>query len=163
MFAGGIAGGWPPYWERLPGAYQVGGFERSVSPQGIAAANWALTALGRGQRFGVDSGNAALLATYGQQDTLRNASSLYYSDSLGPAEGDYLASSSLRYLFVDRRLARSLPVSGSYFQVDPRSGQATRPIPLQNLDKYDGMQGVSRPYDSGDIVIYDLRRLPGAK
>ena len=163
MFGGGIAGGWPPYWERLPGPYQVGGFERSVSPQGIAAAHWALTSLGRGQRFGVDIGNAALLATYGQQDALRNAASLYYSDSLGPTERAYLTSSALRYLFVDRRLAQSLPVSGNYFQVEVKGSQAKRPIPLRNLDKYDGMQGVSRVYDSGDIVIYDLRGLPGAQ
>jgi hypothetical protein len=163
MFAGGIAGAWPPYWERLPGAYQVGGFERSVSPQGIAAANWALTALGPGNRFGVDTGNAALLAAYGRQDTLRNASSLYYSDHLGPTQRAYLATSALRYLFVDRRLAQSPPVGGSYFQVDPYAGQITRPIPLQDLDKYDAMAGVDRPYDSGDIVIYDLRGLSGAQ
>jgi hypothetical protein len=162
MFAGGIAGGWPPYWERLPGAYQVGGFERSVSPQGIAAANWTLRALGPGNRFGVDSGNYALLGAYGQQDAVRDASSLYYSDHLGPTERAYLASSSLRYLFVDRRLAQSLPVTGSYFLVDPHEGQLTRPIPLQDLDKYDGMAGVDRLYDSGDIVIYDLRGLPRA-
>jgi hypothetical protein len=162
MFAGGIAAGWPPYWERLPGPYQAGGFERSVSPQGIAAAKWTLTALGPGSRIGVDSGNAALLGAYGQQDTLRDASSLYYSDNLGPTERAYLASSSLRYLFVDRRMARSLPVSGSYFAVDPHAGQVTSPIPLQNLDKYDGMPGVNRLFDSGDIVIYDLRGLPGA-
>jgi hypothetical protein len=122
-----------------------------------------LTALGPGNRFGVDTGNAALLAAYGQQDTLRNASSLYYSDHLGPTERAYLATSSLRYLFVDRRLAQSLPVGGSYFQVDPYAGQITRPIPLQDLDKYDALAGVDRLYDSGDIVIYDLRGLSGAQ
>jgi type III secretory pathway component EscS len=163
MFAGSLAGGWPPYWEMLPGPFQVGGFERSVSPQGIAGANWALSALGTGNRFGVDISNAALLAAYGKQDTVRDASSLYYSASIGPAERDFLASSSLRYLFVDRRLALSLPVSGSYFPVDPNISNLKGPIPLKNLDKYDGMRGVDRLYDSGDVVIYDLRGLSLAK
>jgi len=162
MFAGSIAGGWPPYWEMLPGAYQVGGFERSVSPQGIDGANWALTALGPGNRMGVDISNLALLASYGRQDTVRNASSLYYSAAFGPEERDYLAWESVRYLFVDRRLAQSLPVSGTYFPVDPNISRLKGPIPLKNLDKYDGMAGVDRPYDSGDIVIYDLRGLTNA-
>ncbi|MEP7193817.1 MAG: hypothetical protein ABI903_13235 [Actinomycetota bacterium] len=162
MFAGSIAGGWPPYWEMLPGAYQVGGFERSVSPQGIDGANWALAALGPGNRIGVDISNMALLASYGQQDTVRNASSLYYSAALGPEHRDYLDAESVRYLFVDRRLAQSLPVSGSYFAVDPEISHLRGPIPLRNLDKYDGMTGVDRPYDSGDVVIYDLRGLTGA-
>jgi hypothetical protein len=162
MFAGSIAGGWPPYWEMLPGAYQVGGFERSVSPEGIAGANWTLAALGTGNRFGVDISNAALLAAYGRQDTVRNASSLYYSATIGPKERAYMASESVRFLFVDRRLAQSLPVSGSYFPVDPEISHLTRPIPLKNLDKYVGMAGVDRPFDSGDIVIYDLRGLANA-
>jgi hypothetical protein len=162
MFAGSIAGGWPPYWEMLPGAYQVGGFERSVSPQGIDGANWALAALGPGNRFGVDISNAALLAAYGKQDTVRNASSLYYSAAFGPQERAYLAAESVRYLFVDRRLAQSLPLSGSYFPVDPDISHLKGPIPLKNLDKYDGMAGVDRPYDSGDVVIYNLRGLTSA-
>lgn len=163
MFAGSIAGGWPPYWERLPGAYQVGGLERSVSPGGIAAANWALAALGSGNRFGVDFSNAALLAAYGKQDIVRNASTLYYSPTFGPAQREYLASESVRYLFVDRRLAQSLPVSGSYFPVDPEIGDRTSPIPLGNLDKYVGMSGVDRLFDGGDIVIYDLKGLGNAR
>ena len=163
MFAGSIAGGWPPYWEMLPGAYQVGGFERSVSPQGIDGASWARSALGPGNRIGVDISNMALLASYGQQNTVRNASSLYYSPAFGPAQRAYLASESVRYLFVDRRLAQSLPVSGNYFAVDPEISHLKGPIPLRNLDKYDGMAGVDRLYDSGDVVIYDLRGLSLAK
>ena len=30
----GLANGWPPYWERLPGPYQVAGVERSTGPRG---------------------------------------------------------------------------------------------------------------------------------
>lgn len=73
-----------------------------------------------------------------------------------------MAAESVRYLFVDRRLAQSLPVSGSYFPVDPDISHLTGPIPLKNLDKYDGMAGVDRPYDSGDVVIYNLRGLTSA-
>ena len=42
ILMGGVASGWPPAWDRLPGPYLAAGFERSVDPQGIAAAEWAL-------------------------------------------------------------------------------------------------------------------------
>lgn len=159
IFLGSIAAGWPPYWERLPGSYQAGGFERAVSPQGVIAAKWALARLGAGNRFGVDRGNEALLGAYGRQDVVRDPARLYYSATIGSGDRAFLRESSLRYLLVDRRLARSLPDSGQYFPIDPRSGRIRRPIPMGRLDKYDGMPGVNRLYDSGSMVIYDLRRL----
>jgi hypothetical protein len=65
-------------------------------------------------------------------------------------------SSAARYLLVDRRLARMLPASGSYFPVDPDANRYRAPLPLTALDKFDD-SGASRLYDSGDIVVYDLQ------
>ena len=64
----GMVNGWPPYWERLPGPYQVGGFERSVGPEQIASADWALAALGPGNRFATDAGDYPVIGSYGDQD-----------------------------------------------------------------------------------------------
>jgi len=33
----------------------------------------------------------------------------------------------------------------------------TAPLPRAGLTKFDGVPGVSRVYDSGDIEIYDMR------
>ena len=57
----GLANGWPPYWERLPGPHQVAGFERSVGPEEIATARWTLTELGPGNRLAADIGTYPLL------------------------------------------------------------------------------------------------------
>ena len=57
----GLVNGWPPYWERLPGPYQVAGVERSVGPEQIASADWALAALGPGNRFATDEGDFPVL------------------------------------------------------------------------------------------------------
>ena len=38
----------------------------------------------------------------------------------------------------------------------------TSPIPLAALQKFDTLKGVTRIYDSGDIVIYDMRGLVNA-
>ncbi len=50
-----------------------------------------------------------------------------------------------------------LPASGQYFPVDPNVGKYTRPLPLADLTKFDHVPGVARIYDSGNIVIYDLK------
>ena len=75
----GLANGWPPYWERLPGPHQVAGAERSVGPEEIAAARWALAALGPGNRFAADVGSYPVLGSYGDQNPLRDVAYLYTS------------------------------------------------------------------------------------
>jgi hypothetical protein len=156
-FVGGITSGWPPFWERLPGPYAVAAFERSVEPEGIAAARWTLAHLGRGNRFAADFTNYTLLGTYGGQDVVRDVADVYYSPTFGPAQVAELADAGVEYLLVDLRLSSQLPAGGSYFPVDPQQGRHAAPIPRQRLTKFDAVPGIDRIYDSGDIVIYDVR------
>ena len=152
----GLVNGWPPYWERLPGAYQVAGSERSAGPEEIATARWALSALGPGNRFATDVGSYPLLGSYGDQEPIRNASYLYTTPVYGPGESSRAGAQQIRYLWVDRRLSESLPASGQYFPDDPRAGKYTRPLPAGDLSKYAGIRSIARIYDSGNIAIYDL-------
>ncbi|HEY5989070.1 MAG TPA: hypothetical protein VIV12_22225 [Streptosporangiaceae bacterium] len=154
----GLANGWPPYWERLPGPHQVAGTERSVGPEEIAAARWALAALGPGNRFAVDSGSYPVLGSYGDQEPVRDIAYLYTSAAFTRSDVRRAQEQALRYLLVDRRLAAALPVSGQYFPVDPDAGRYSGPLRAADLAKFDSAPGVARLYDSGDIVIYDLRR-----
>jgi hypothetical protein len=150
-----LANGWPPYWERLPGPYQVAGFERSVDPENVAAARWSLAALGPGQRFAADFGNYNILGSYGNQDPVREVAFLYTSPWFGPADAAQVQAESIRFLLVDHRLSQALPVTRQYFP-DDSGAVDTSPIPAADLGKYDHIPGVNRLYDSGDIVIYDL-------
>ena len=50
-----------------------------------------------------------------------------------------------------------LPAEGGYYPGDPDTGKHTAPLPRAGLTKFDGVPGVSRVYDSGDIEIYDMR------
>ena len=77
ILMGGVASGWPPAWDRLPGPYLAAGFERSVDPQGIAAAEWARSALGPGHRWAGDLTAYTLLATIGDQNTVRDVAVLF--------------------------------------------------------------------------------------
>jgi hypothetical protein len=152
----GLANGWPPYWERLPGAYQVAGSERSVEPEVIGAAEWTLAALGPGNRFATDIGSYSVLGSYGDQNPVRDIAYLYTSSAWASADITRAQAQALRYIWVDQRLSQSLPASGQYFPVDPNAGKYKHPLPAADLDKFNKAPGVDRIYDSGDIVIYQL-------
>jgi hypothetical protein len=156
LLASGLANGWPPYWERLPGSYQPGGFERSVSPQGVEAARWAATALGPGARVGTDLANYSLLGAYGDADPIRGAAPLFRSDRLRRSDVALIRAQAVGYVLTDERLTRMLPPSGRYFPVDPLRGRYRRPLAAAALGKFDHVPGVSRVYDGGDIKVYDL-------
>jgi len=150
----GLINGWPPFWERLPGPYQVAGFERSVSPEGTAAARWAIQTLGPGNRFAADAGNYPMMASFGYQDPIRNIAYLYTSPEFTSYDIAEARAQNLQYLLVDLRLSGSLPASGEYFPIDPRAGKYRAPIPIADLTKFNGVIGLARIYDSGNIVIY---------
>jgi hypothetical protein len=152
----GLANGWPPYWERLPGAYQVAGSERSVEPEVVTAAGWTLAELGPGHRFATDIGSYPVLGSYGDQNPVRDVAYLYSSPRYTEADASRSSQQALRYVWVDQRLSTSLPASGQYFPVDPRAGTYKRPLSPADLGKFNRVPGVDRVYDSGDIVIYEL-------
>src|SRR5208282_4875260 len=111
----GLANGWPPYWERLPGPHQVAGAERSVGPLEIALAQWAAEQLGPGNTFATDDGDFAVVGSYGDQNPIANDAYLYTSPAFTPSEVQQAAQQAIRYIAVDRRLSEALPASGSYF------------------------------------------------
>jgi hypothetical protein len=152
----GLANGWPPYWERLPGPHQVAGVERSVGPLEIASAQWALAALGPGNRFATDVGDYAVLGSYGYQNPVRDIAYLYTSPVYTRYDAERVRAQSIGYVLVDHRLSTSLPAEGQYFPIDPDAGKYTHPLPAAGLDKFDHIQGADRMYDSGNIVIYGL-------
>jgi hypothetical protein len=152
----GLVNGWPPYWERLPGPYQVAGAERSVGPEQLASAEWVLAALGPGNRFATDEGDMPVLGSYGDQNPVGDDGYLYTSPAFTSAAARQVQAQSIGYVLVDWRLSQLLPASGQYFPVDPDAGKYTRPLPLADLAKFNHVPGVARVYDSGNIVIYDL-------
>ena len=156
MLFDGALNGWPPYWERLPGPYQVAGVERSVGPEEIAVARWTLAALGPDNRFAVDFGNCPVLGGYGDQNPVLDVGFLYTSSAYTSSDIRQVRALAIHYVLVDLRLSQSLPASGRYFPIDQNAGQYTHPIPLADLNKFNHVPQVSRIFDAGSIVIYDL-------
>jgi hypothetical protein len=157
IFISGMVNGWPPFWERLPGAYVPGGFERSVSPQGVEAARWAATDVEPGSRFAADLANYSLLGPYGDVEAIRDSGPLFRSDRLRPSDVAHIRRLAVRYVMTDRRLAELMPASGQYFSVDRLAGRYRGPLNAGAMEKFAHVPGVSRVYDGGDIKVYDLQ------
>jgi hypothetical protein len=154
----GLANGWPPFWERLPGPHQVSSFESSIGPEEIAVSEWTLAHLGPGNAIAADAGTYPLLLGYGDQNALQNISFLYATPNWTPGianEAAYVAGA--HYVLTDSRLTKQLPLNGTYFPGDKTDVTAT--LSPASLDKFNHITGVSRVFDDGTIVIYDLQSL----
>lgn len=158
LFLGGVIAGWPPAW-RLPGAYLVDNGTRSIEPQGVMAAVWARAYLGPGNRLGADSTNMLLMGSYGGQHISTSLSGgvdvpwLLFAPQIDADLEALLRQSHLRYLLVDHRLARKPQLVRSYYPAV---------APDRVLAKFDQIKNVSRVFDSGDIVIYDIGAISGS-
>ena len=147
----------------IQGHYKVGADGHSVEPMGIDTALWTKTWLGPGNRFTSDRINRLLLAGYGRQDARLavfqgvDAGRVFMSKTLEPDEYWALAKGDIEFLLVDLRLSMALPVLGFYFE--PWEPRATAPPSAAALLKFNNIKGISRIYDNGYIVIYDVRGL----
>lgn len=108
------------------------------------------------------------MGAYGEQQTITGIANavplgtLFFSPDVGPREQAILQSGRIEYLVIDYRLNDGLPMAGYYFQAsEPGAYHHTVPIASAILTKFDGLSEVSRLFDSGDLVIYDVRALSG--
>jgi hypothetical protein len=151
--------------EPIRGRYRTSADPQSVEVMGIQTALWTKEWLAAGNRFAADRVNRLLLASYGRQDVRVklvegvDASGIFKAEELSPEDLYVLIKSDIDFLFVDRRLSMSLPVLGFYFE--PWESKKGTALSAAALLKFDDIEDVTRVYDNGWIVIYDLRGLHG--
>jgi hypothetical protein len=167
IFLGGVTVGWPPPWARMPGPYLPAADSRSIEREGLAAAAWTRALLGPDNRLIADRTNRLLMGAYGEQRPVTGyadkvqISQVFLAPTLGPAERQIMRAGRVRYVLIDRRLSDGLPSAGVYFERGEVPGNLhTAPIDPAALTKFDTLAGVSRLFDSGNIVIYDVAGLP---
>ena len=153
LLINGLANGWPPSWERLPGPHEVASFEASVNPQEVAIGYWSLKELGPGNVIASDQGLYPVLIGYGNQNPQQQVSEFYQTPTWTTQVADYARGLNIQFVETDTRLTTSLPPSGNYFTDQP---VVTGKVPLANLTKYNHIEGVARVYDDGTINFYDL-------
>jgi hypothetical protein len=146
--------GWPPWWERLPGSYVVDGFESGITSESVAAANWAAAALPPGQRIAADYINNQLFGTIGGQNPVNGVSVLFCGSDWTLADTVFARQQAITYLVVDLRTTQFKAPDGSIFQ--EASAGCSAPLPRADLAKFDAVPGLTRVYDSGNIIVYRL-------
>lgn len=155
MLAGSVTAGLPPWWERVPRGFVLGGYESGVDRSVQAVGEWAGRETPPGTRVLCDLSVCSVIASYARATASTSGSDIYYSspERLAPR----LAELSLDYVLVDRRITQLLPVTGVYFFRDVQEGQHTTPVNPKLLAKFDTAAGLNRVYDNGFIQAYYTR------
>ncbi len=157
ILSGGVLVGSGPQLVVTPGPYLVVADNRSIEPEGIAAATWTLNYLGADQRVATDRINQMLGSTYGLDHIVTHladgidVSPIFYSTQFDRADRSLLQQGQIHYLVVDTRLSTALPLEETYFEED----RPTSIISRSSLTKFAIVPQINKLFDSGDIVIYD--------
>lgn len=168
IFIGGFMAGLPS-WARVPGPYMVGADTRSIEAEGMAAARWTGEQFAPDTRLVVDRINGLLMGAFGRQYIIRSGKDniqiapVLTTLRLSDYEYYLLRATQAEYVVTDRRLTQAIPELGVFVEFgEPGASQHTEPLNPFALEKFDLLTGVSRVFDSGNIVIYDVRGLDDA-
>jgi hypothetical protein len=163
VYLGGVLLGSNPDWDRLPGPYLVSADFRSQDQETLAAVAWAAAHLAPGSTVVADRPPAVLLAgqarlwpeTEPEQGLV--PAQLYFSATWGPQQTAIVKGLHIDYLYVDTRLADSLPYLGYYIS----EGETASPTRLTaaDVDKFARVPGLRAVYQQGPVTIYDTAGL----
>lgn len=166
VFLGSVVLGSGPASGQLPGPYQVSADARSVDADNVAAAQWQATGLPADSVVYGDRVSGLLAAAEGGQRTVLHVSTnldisrLLLAPTVTADDVDLIRSAGLDYLIVDERQSTGLPHQQFYIESGEYGGQdRTEPVSAAALAKFQAVPGVTRVYDNGSIVIYDVRGL----
>ncbi|GAA2749554.1 hypothetical protein [Amnibacterium kyonggiense] len=165
-FLGSVVLGSGPASGQLPGPYQVSADARSVDSANIAAAEWEAVGLPADSVVYGDRVSGLLAAADGGQRTVLHVSTgldvsrLLLAPTFTTEDIALIKKADLEYLIVDERLSTGLPHQQFYIESGEYGGDDRRvPVSAAALAKFAAVPGVTRVYDNGSLVIYDLRGL----
>jgi len=149
---------------RQPGPYLVGAEDRSVTPQGVAAADFAAAHLPLGSRVLTDRTTATLLGSHGGMDPIfgryAGMPRVIFAPRFEHADERAIHGQSLSFVVIDRRLSRETPLIGYYVESDEAGAFVRRhAVGPEVLEKLRSVPGVSKIYANGQVVIYDTSEL----
>jgi hypothetical protein len=164
VVAGSSVVGWPSS-ARLPRAQKVEARGAVLEPQGTAVADWAAANLPRDASIVTDETSGRLLALRGFRDLHAGRAptvpQLLSEPTLPSWQFAYLAHEGVDYVILDRRRSSADNLTGYFF---PRPGEPSGLYPAGTRDKFARLPGSARVFDSGDVVVYDVRRpIPGGE
>lgn len=160
ILMGGVIAGWTPAL-RLSQPLRVNVGNVVIKPQGYNAADWMLATLGPGNRVAANESDARLMLAYGEQVTFAgkypDIKDMLATVDFADWQLKLIRDWDIQYVAVDRRLISSDIMSGYYFD-RTITGQlpSSKLVSPELSGKFDKQQTISRVYDSGDIIIYNV-------
>jgi len=159
IYLGGVLLGSNPDYSRLPGPYLVSADNRTQDPETLAAVDWAVAHLPTGSTVVADRVPAVLLASQARLWPLTEPqqglvpAQLYFSDTWIPQDTAIVKGRHIDYLYVDTRLADSLPYVGYYIS----EGETPKPTRLTVADiaKFAHVPALKAVYHHGPVTIYN--------
>jgi hypothetical protein len=97
-----------------------------------------------------------MFSSIGRQAYVLGVADLFFSPRYTNADRRLVHRKQLTFVVADRRITEQLPAAGFYFSPDPRQGRYKKPLPASSIDKFNTVPGVSRIFDDGTLVVYDL-------
>jgi hypothetical protein len=163
IFLGGVVAGSAPL-QRLPQPYRPAAQELSIDNESVMAADWSRSRLGENNRMAADRTLTTLFGSYGIQRMVNNLSDqvsisgIFLNVNVGSDAIDLIKTTRLQYIVVDKRITQVLPTLGFYFESwEQLEVLFAQPVNITVLEKFDFDPSIGRIYDSGDIIIYDLK------
>jgi hypothetical protein len=160
---GGAFSGWP--WDaELPGTLTAKAQGRTIESEPLGLANWARTHLAGG-KFAAPDAVARLLLYPGRERALAPGTTyqlkgVFDERVLAPWQPPLLRHYRFDYAVADRRLASEDTTRGYYFALRPPAGHGERLHPNGVITKFEGIPTATRVFDSGNLVVYDLKGRP---
>ena len=163
LYLGGVLIGSSPDWSRLPGPYLPSADVRTQDPETLAAVEWAARHIPPGSTVVADRDPAVLLESQARLWPITQPSEgfapsqLYFSPVWGRQQTAIIKGLHIDYLYVDTRLANSLPMLGYYFA----QGETAEPTRITKTDvgKFARVHGLKAVYQHGPVTIYDTAGL----
>ena len=103
-----------------------------------------------------DDFTESMFSALGNQAYQRNLANLFLTTSYTASDRSLVRDKRITFVVADKRITEQLPATGYYFSPDPHQGNYKKPLPGVTIDKFNSVPGVSRIFDDGTIVIYDL-------
>jgi hypothetical protein len=163
IFMGGVIAGWPPLL-RLSKTLQVAVGHVTIEPQGVAAAQWMRAALGPNHWVATDESNARLMLAHGMQMPLTgrypDINDLLGTPDIPAWEVQLIQDWEIQYIAFDRRRISWDNMTGYYFDETGHASHAGASLfDPEIYGKFDQTTNINRIFDSGNIVIYDVKAL----
>jgi hypothetical protein len=156
---GGAIAGWP--WDsQLAQPTRITAEGSEIESEPITLARWIGERLPKRKFAAADADARMILAPGGAQAKTGEAlaiKTILPETSLSNWELPSLRGNGLGYIVADRRTEATDPGRGSFFFVPGSEGDVL--LPLAAMHKF-GERRLGRVYDSGNIVVYNLRNRP---